>query len=653
MGVYGQFLRIVLPVSALVFALVIALFEWSNFSNSQHNLIKKLSSSTQIYSLLLAKPIAESNINAIKLFTSYLITDPDISSFRIVDNNGSVIESFSSKDATYATKSEAVYYATEVDIQALGTLYISVTQTRIINELKQRMLGAIILLASLLLAMLISIKFAYRKNIGLPLRRLTQAIQTYNNRGKHTDILTSGNNELSTVIHTYNRMQQAQIKTSSELQLYQTDLENIVEKRTTELLYQANHDSLTGLKNRREFNKLLHQVAKKSSTCALFYMDLDQFKLVNDTCGHTAGDHILCQVASLLTTHIRENDTIARLGGDEFAVLLYECNEHDALKVGEKILASIAENTFFWKERKFRLGISIGIVMVDADNNEPNDLLKTADASCYMAKEKGRNRIHLYRESEGHFHLRRREMQWATQIQEAIDDDLFELWKQPIINLKESDESWVEILIRLKMPDGTTYLPESFLPAAERYGLAVKIDHWVLKNTIKLIQDQHPHDHSRYSINISGHTVSDKEFLPYAIALLEESGIDPSAICFEITETAVISDLKAAEVLIDHLKAKGCLFALDDFGTGASSFTYLNALDLDYLKIDGSFVTNITHNEIEREILRAINKIGQLSGMKTIAEYLENKETLEILNEIGVDYAQGYYYGEPREADMK
>ena len=205
----------------------------------------------------------------------------------------------------------------------------------------------------------------------------------------------------------------------------------------------------------------------------------------------------------------------------------------------------------------------------------------------------------------------------------------------------------------LKMPDGTTYLPESFLPAAERYGLAVKIDHWVLKNTIKLIQDQHPHDHSRYSINISGHTVSDKEFLPYAIALLEESGIDPSAICFEITETAVISDLKAAEVLIDHLKAKGCLFALDDFGTGASSFTYLNALDLDYLKIDGSFVTNITHNEIEREILRAINKIGQLSGMKTIAEYLENKETLEILNEIGVDYAQGYYYGEPREADMK
>jgi diguanylate cyclase (GGDEF)-like protein len=652
-GVQGRFLTMVIPISGLIFVLLIALFEWGNFITAEKTLKDKLNNVTKIYSLFLAEPIANQQIETVRLFTSYLISDPDIANILITDNQENTLDSFESKNKNLQTKTISIHYATETIFEKVGKLKVSVSKDRIIEEFKQRVVYEIILLGALVIAMLITIKIAYRYNIGIPLRNLTCAIVKYDQEGKHNPVPFSGKDELSTVIETYNDMQQLQQDANAKLQRYHLHLESEVRARTAELEYHANHDSLTKLINRRKFNQILHKASLKVEQSglqfAIFYIDLDQFKLVNDTCGHTAGDQLLVEVSNLLKQQLLPEDCIARIGGDEFAVLLNQDNQKDAIVIAENMLKIIGDYRFVSKQKSLRIGLSIGIVMMDKKNNNIDELMRLADLSCYVAKDNGRNCIHLHHSRNNEIEVKRDEMRRTVDIQQALDKDYFELWCQPIVLLSsEYQHSWCEMLIRMRMPDNTVYLPATFLPAADRYGLAVKIDRWVLESVVNELaqnKDRIPFDH--YAINLSGHTLSDNEFLDFALEILSNKKVDPSMFCFEIKETAAISNLPAAKQMISALKSIGCKFSLDDFGTGVSSFAYLRSLDVDYLKIDGIFISNLDDDPINQEIVRSIHEIGKLLGKQTVAEFVDSDKTMDILREIGVNYGQGYHIRKP------
>ena len=652
-GVQGRFFSMVLPVSGFIFILLIFIFEWRNFASAEKALKEKLHNVTNIYSLFLAEPIANKQVETVRLFTSYLLSDPDIASILITDNQKNILEQFESKHKTYETKTVSINYTTEPSFEKIGRLKVSVSKDRIIDEFKQRVIYEISLLGALIIAMLISIKIAYRYSIGIPLRDLTCAIVKYDQEGEHKPVPYSGNDELSTVIETYNRMQQLQQDVNSKLQRYHVHLENEVRERTSELEYHANHDPLTKLINRRKFNQILHEASIKLEQTglefAIFYIDLDQFKLVNDSCGHTAGDQLLVDISNLLKQQLRPKDYIARLGGDEFAVLINQCTQEHAVIIAEKMLKVVEDYRFISKSKNLQIGLSIGVVMMDSNNNNVDELMRQADLSCYVAKDNGRNCIHLHHSRSNEIEVKRDEMRRTVDIQHALDKDYFELWCQPIERLSNGDQhSWCEILIRMRMPDNTVYLPGKFLPAADRYGLAIKIDCWVVESVVTMLaknKNSIPYEYS--AINLSGHTISDDEFLDFCLNLFRNKNVDPSVLCFEITETAAISNLPAAKRLISGLKAVGCKFSLDDFGTGVSSFAYLRSLDVDYLKIDGVFISNLDKDPINQEIVRSIHEIGKLLGKQTIAEFVGSDNTMDILREIGVNYGQGYHIRKP------
>ena len=421
------------------------------------------------------------------------------------------------------------------------------------------------------------------------------------------------------------------------------------------LSYHASHDILTGLVNRAEFERRLERALKsakaREASYALCYLDLDQFKIVNDSCGHSAGDALLGQLGALLKSKIRWRDTLARLGGDEFGVLLESCSIEEALKTAEVLRVAIGEFKFMWDDRSFRLGVSIGVVPITADNEDVAALLIAADSACTAAKEAGRNRIHSYRENDIDMMRRRREMQWAARINNALEDNRFELYRQTIQPLQvEEDGAHYEILLRMRDESGGIIAPGLFIEAAERYGITPNIDRWVIKNAFRWLVSE-ADERERLimcSINLSGQSFSDEKFLPFVIDQFQMSGLDATKICFEITETAAIASYSQANRFINALKELGCKFALDDFGTGLSSFGYLKHFPVDFLKIDGSFVKEILHDPIDREMVRSINEIGHLTGKKTIAEFAENEEIITMLRGMGVDYAQGYGVSEPK-----
>ena len=421
------------------------------------------------------------------------------------------------------------------------------------------------------------------------------------------------------------------------------------------LSYHASHDILTGLVNRREFENRLERALKsakaRETSYALCYLDLDQFKLVNDSCGHSAGDALLGQLGALLKSKIRWRDTLARLGGDEFGVLLESCTLEEALQTAEILRVSIGEFKFMWDDRSFRLGVSIGVVPITADNEDVAALLSAADSACAAAKEAGRNRIHSFLENDIDLMRRRREMQWAARINNALEEDRFELFRQTILPLQTNDEgAHYEILLRMRDETGGIIAPGLFIEAAERYGITPNIDRWVIRNALRwLVSEADERERlSLCSINLSGQSLGDEKFLPFVIDQFQMSGLDASKICFEITETAAIASYSQANRFINALKELGCKFALDDFGTGLSSFGYLKHFPVDFLKIDGSFVKEILHDPIDREMVRSINEIGHLTGKKTIAEFAENEEIITMLRGMGIDYAQGYGVSEPK-----
>jgi len=425
---------------------------------------------------------------------------------------------------------------------------------------------------------------------------------------------------------------------------------------TRELEWHASHDPLTGLTNRREFetrlNNLLKTSKQNNSIHALLYIDLDQFKIVNDTCGHIAGDELLRHVAALLALCLDSEDVLARLGGDEFGVLLENYSQEKAFKVAEEILKNIQEFRFFWKEHIFLIGGSIGQATISKLNKNSIEILRNADTACYVAKDKGRNRIHIFEESSD-IARHQGEMKWVSRITYALEKDRFVLYRQKIISFKKNKSDHYEILLRMIDENGDLVLPGPFISAAERYDLMNTIDQWVINKVFSSNSDLLIGDDVVYSINLSGQSLSTESFLHFVITHLEKSGVKPEKICFEITETAAITNLSGAIRFINTLKKIGCKFSLDDFGMGLSSFSYLKQLPVNYIKIDGSFIKDILEDPMDYAIVEAINQIGHVLGLETIAECVESEEIFYKLKYMGVDYGQGIYIKKPEPFETK
>lgn len=424
------------------------------------------------------------------------------------------------------------------------------------------------------------------------------------------------------------------------------------------LSWQATHDALTGLANRREFEyrleQALHNLTRQVGRHALMFLDLDQFKLVNDTCGHAAGDELLRHICALLQSGLRENDTLARLGGDEFGILLENCPPEAAEKIAEGLRQTVQNLHFVWKGRPFVTTVSIGLVHIAQSPTTLEASLRAADMACYMAKEKGRNRVQVYHADDSELSLRFGEMAWVQRLHMALEENRFCLYAQEIAALGPGDHGGghIEILLRLHDEAGRMILPDSFIPAAERYGLMTSLDRWVVENVFKIIRqclnESRKGPMAMCAINLSGTTIGDQAFLDFLRKQFVAYSIPPEMICFEITETSAISNLGSAIRFINELKSLGCYFSLDDFCAGMSSFAYLKHLPVDFLKIDGSFVKDMLDDPINRAMVEVINHIGHVMGKRTIAEFVETAQIEQALLEIGVDYAQGYEIERPQ-----
>ncbi|UTF58943.1 bifunctional diguanylate cyclase/phosphodiesterase [Gilvimarinus sp. DA14] len=433
-------------------------------------------------------------------------------------------------------------------------------------------------------------------------------------------------------------------------------VEDISESRrlSKELSFQATHDALTGLYNRRAFERRLTDSLKRaraeSTQHSLCFIDLDQFKVVNDTSGHFAGDRLLQQVVDVFRRELRDCDMLARLGGDEFAMILENCPLDVAGRITEKLRAALEEFHFAWDGNSYNISCSVGVVSISANDKDTESIMRAADIACYLAKEKGRNRVYVSRDDDQHQRQREGEMNWLGRIRDAMNSDRLFLDAQKIIPIQQQDDSIsYEVLVRLKDETGKVVPPSAFLPAAERFGVANQIDRWVIDKTLSLLAAHPLHVQRLYKchINLSGVSLDQPDFYTYVAECFQRYAVPPEKICFEITETAAVNNLLDAIALMESLGKIGCSFALDDFGTGLSSFSYLRRLPVDTLKIDGVFVRDIVADKTDLAMVRAINEVGQTLGKYTIAEFVENDASLQVLKTMGVDAAQGYGLHKP------
>jgi len=419
------------------------------------------------------------------------------------------------------------------------------------------------------------------------------------------------------------------------------------------LSYQASHDALTGLINRREFDNRLHAAVlsaqRGEGACALLYIDLDQFKVVNDTCGHQAGDRLLRDVTGLLQTRVRASDTIARLGGDEFGVLLEGCTLEQATRIADGVRQAIRDYRFVWGSNTLSVGASVGVVQIKSDTQSVASIMSAADIACYAAKDEGRNRIHVY-EQDGVSH-RHREMHWVARVTRAAEENRLELFYQPIVPIGTTlkAQGFHELTVRLRDDDGQLVPPSEFIPAAERYNVMSVIDRWVVLRAVELLRARRSGGAPlpMLAVNLSGTSLNEQSFAEFVLQNVGEPAI-AKALCFEITETAAVTNLSNAIYFMRELKARGCKFSLDDFGTGLSSFMYLKTLPVDFLKIDGQFISQVAQDPVDRSMVEAISKVGRALGIATIAECVENQPVLDELQRIGVDFAQGFFIADPR-----
>lgn len=420
--------------------------------------------------------------------------------------------------------------------------------------------------------------------------------------------------------------------------------------------YQASHDALTGLFNRREFERRLDEILQDAHTGGtghvLCYLDLDRFKAVNDTCGHMAGDNMLREVAGIIKDKVRDSDSVGRLGGDEFGMLLVGCPLPKAQQIADDVCNAVREYRFIWRDKIFDIGVSIGLVEISQESGTVFDALSAADSACYVAKQRGRGLVHVYSAKDEAVARQRGEIQWLQKLQLALKEDRFELFTQAIVSLVSNAKEGpvLEFLLRLRDENGVEISPPSFVRAAERYHLMPTIDRWVVSHALTAVRngDIRLPDNRLCNINLSGQTIGDPQFLEYVVDCLDNTGVDPERICFEVTENSVVTNLEHAQRFIGVLHGMGCRFALDDFGSGLSSFANLKNLGMDYLKIDGSFIRTLAHDPINRAMVNAMVELARTLNIQVVAEHVEDETALSLVRQMGVDFVQGYGIERPR-----
>ena len=531
----------------------------------------------------------------------------------------------------------------------IGQVYVELSDLALQN-LKQELITKMLLIG--LFGLLLSALIAWRigRNITKPIQEIAYAVNKVGEGIFAHNITENSSGELKTLQKGFNSMS-ASLKYAYDL------MQDKINDATSMLRHQAQHDDLTGLINRREFevrlDRSLKSVHESGAQHVFCYMDLDQFKLVNDTCGHSAGDELLRQISVLLTNRMRDRDTLARLGGDEFGLLLENCSLADANQITNSLLKLVGDYRFIYEDKIFNIGVSIGLVVINASFENVSDIIHAADMACYSAKQAGRNQSFLFSAGDIEVKQRRSAVEAISDITDEIDDEQFMLYCQPIVPLSSGvpSQHHYEILIRKINLEGNIMLPTTFIPSAERYLLMPNIDRWVIKNTFaiyrQLLDISRDQCNYMFSINLSGTSLGDKTLLGYIREQFVIYSIPPEAICFEITETAAIVNLKNTILLFTALRKLGCSFALDDFGSGMSSFMYLKNFEVDYLKIDGSFVKDMHTNKIDHAMVRSIHSVAEAMNIKTVAEFVENEAILKELKNIGVHYGQGLYLGAP------
>lgn len=432
-----------------------------------------------------------------------------------------------------------------------------------------------------------------------------------------------------------------------------------VSRANAKIAHLASHDDLTGLANRREFEAQLARAVETASTSSktfgLMYLDMDRFKIVNDTCGHHAGDKLLVELTEMIHGRLRKTDLFARIGGDEFAIIARATTFESIALLADDIRSLVNEFVFTYANQHFKVSLSIGLIPLRGDITDLQTLLTNVDSACYIAKQSGRNRVHVAHRNDADISKYKSDIASMQFIRQAVAEDRLKLYFQPVYKITSTGTSLehCEILLRILSESGEVLSPAEFIPLAEKYNLMHEIDRWVLVHVLEWVK-QHKGDYElpRLLINLSGLSFIDNEFLDFTFQQLQQEGIDPKRLAFEITETAAVDNLDLARNFMHRIKSLGCRFALDDFGSGFSTFAYLKNLPIDYLKIDGSLVRNLETDKTDREMVRAINQIGHTVGAKTIAEFVENEDILDILRDIGVNYAQGFGLQKPQEIEL-
>ncbi len=531
----------------------------------------------------------------------------------------------------------------------IGRVYILLSN-QALNNLKLDLITKILMIG--LFGLLLSSLIAWQigRNITKPIQEIANAVTKLGEGVFAQSITENSSGELKTLQRGFNSMSTS-IKQAYDL------MQDKINDATVMLRYQAQHDDLTGLINRREFEtRLKHNLKSVHDTGAqhvLCFLDLDQFKLVNDTCGHVAGDELLRQISVLFANRMRDRDTLARVGGDEFALLLENCTLVDANQITNALLKLVRDYRFIYEDKIFNVGVSIGLVVINSSFGTVSEVIHAADSACYSAKEAGRNQTFLFNAGDVEVAQRKSAVEAMLDIADEIDDKLFILYCQPIVplSLRVSQQHHYEVLIRKINADGKIMLPTTFIPSAERYQLMPNIDRWVIKNTLaayrKLLNISFEKCDYIFSINLSGTSLGDKSLLGYIREQFAIYAVPPKSICFEITETAAVVNLKNTIQLFTALRKMGCSFALDDFGSGMSSFMYLKNFDVDYLKIDGSFVKDMHVNKIDHAMVRSIHSVAEAMNIETVAEFVENDAILKELKLIGIHYGQGLHLGAP------
>jgi diguanylate cyclase (GGDEF)-like protein len=531
----------------------------------------------------------------------------------------------------------------------IGQVYVVLSTHRLMSLKSSLILHNLLIVV---IGLLVSGFMAWRigRGITFPIETMALAVKRLGEGQFGMRIPETSAGELQTLQRGFNTMA-GQIKEAHD------EMQQRINEATRQLRHQAHHDDLTGLCNRREFERRLERVLKSAQehgTHHVFcYMDLDQFKIVNDTCGHHAGDDLLRQISLLLNNRVRDRDTLARLGGDEFGLLLENCAVSDAFLIAEELREMVQDFRYIHQDKMFTIGVSIGMVAITPDFNNIGSIMSAADTACYAAKDNGRNRIHLFQALDEDVAKRHGEMEWVGRITQAMEDNQFCLFCQPILPIANVDDQqrYFEILLRKRDADGKLVPPMAFIPAAERYDLMISIDRWVIRNTManyrQLLDNNHNQSDCVFTINLSGVSLNDPSLLGFIHEQLTIFAVPPQSICFEITETSAIVNLGNTMELMFALKKLGCRFLLDDFGSGMSSFAYLKNLPVDFLKMDGAYVKDIASNSIDLAMVQSIHSIAEAMHIKTIAEFVESAEVVELLQSIGVHYGQGFHLGRP------